>query len=153
MFINTSTQVQWSCDMKWHKDSCVAARSLRRRKGPDDSAMGWSSGGGQLWVRSQYGVSCTLWLDPSAPSGMIQETQFISGTQRNRGREVSSRELSDLQIFFRDLTPGGWPLRDSRLKGCSGSRGLKEDWMIEISIPPSMKSCCEDRVDHAVEKH
>ena len=23
--------------------------------------------------------------------------------------------------------------------------------MIEISVPPSMKRCCEDRVDHAVE--
>ena len=48
---------------------------------------------------------------------MIQETQFISGTQRNRGREVSSRELSDLQIFFRDLTPGGVTLTGLEAQG------------------------------------
>lgn len=150
MFINTSTQVQWSCDIKWYKDFCSSCQIPQERKGPDDSATDWSSGGGQLWVCDQHGVSCALWLDPSAPSGMIQEPQFILGTQRKRGRQVCSRELSDLQIFFRIMTPRGWPLRDSRLKGCSGLIDLKEDWMIEISVSPSMKRCCGDRVDRAV---
>ena len=39
---------------------------------------------------------------------------------------------------------------DSRLKGCSGLIGLKEDWMIEISVSPSMKRCCGGRVDRAI---
>lgn len=110
MFINTSTQVQWSCDMKWYKDSCSSCQIPQEWEG-----TWWLCHGLEFWRRTAVGLQpirrelcsvigsiCSFWNDSGATSRGPRGTGAEKSVHKNC---LTSRYFSGMWLL------GGDPCR------------------------------------------